>query len=785
LALWFWTAGEPGSIDLLSVTVVPRGAVVPPATVEWRFDQAQPDWQPVLPNRTVNAALKTAEVTATTDALRVTLPAGSRQSDKLLHGGIYIDLQGWRREEWAHIAVRARTTTVTNMTIGLNARVGVVPANATYASFARAGGSTPIVSDGSVQTYEIRPEWGGGRLGPWTRLGLTFTASEPASIDILSVSVIPIAARYADDRVGSQSIAVADTYRRSLFTHAPGRLDYRVRVPEGARLHTALGVLNMPVEFRATARPPRGEATTVLRETHADPEQWVERTVDLSAFAGQTITLSLETTAAAAGTVAFWGGPTLTGTRRTDKPNVILYVIDGGGADYMSVYGYNRPTTPNLEKLAAEGVLFEHAYSNSSWTKPSTASFMTSLQNSVLGNTSRDPVDPLPLEATTMAEHFHRAGYQTAVLTANSNAGTVSGLERGADLLRESEFRNDATSSVDLHNAFWRWREQTPRSPYWVHFQTTDVHAVGSNRLEVRTTVPVPPFAGLFVSPTDERTLRDWSARVREGGERITSKAFATGGISRVAFLTLYQGMYDQQMAHNDHQLGRLIDRLKAAGEWQDTLLVVTADHSVGAAFTDTATGMLDPLPPRGIGTMLRPSVSRVPLLVVWPGHIAGGRRFTDAVSLIDLLPTVLDLSGLPTPEVRQGQSLAPLVRGETGWTSRPVVLDEFTTDRTTGQLRGSLEVIDGRWGASLWIGPPANDPDDRPWPLLLFDLWNDPLCIAPVNEARPDLVAKYTRFLEDQWQAHQALAKQFTPGPKVALTPEQLERLRALGYIR
>jgi choline-sulfatase len=172
-------------------------------------------------------------------------------------------------------------------------------------------------------------------------------------------------------------------------------------------------------------------------------------------------------------------------------------------------------------------------------------------------------------------------------------------------------------------------------------------------------------------------------------------------------------------------------------------------------------------------------------LLVVWPGHIAGGRRFTDAVSLIDLLPTVLDLSGLPTPEVRQGQSLAPLVRGETGWTSRPVVLDEFTTDRTTGQLRGSLEVIDGRWGASLWIGPPANDPDDRPWPLLLFDLWNDPLCIAPVNEARPDLVAKYTRFLEDQWQAHQALAKQFTPGPKVALTPEQLERLRALGYIR
>jgi arylsulfatase A-like enzyme len=183
---------------------------------------------------------------------------------------------------------------------------------------------------------------------------------------------------------------------------------------------------------------------------------------------------------------------------------------------------------------------------------------------------------------------------------------------------------------------------------------------------------------------------------------------------------------------------------------------------------------------------MIRPSVSRVPLIVVWPGHIAGGQRFEAPVSLIDVLPTVLDLASLPKPEVMQGQSLAPLLRGNGTWTPRPVILDEFRGNPAAGRLRGRLEVVDGRWGASMWIGAPDGNPArQRPWPVVVYDLWSDPLCIAPLNEQRPDLVTKYTTFLEDTWKDHQALAKQFTPGAKSALSPEQLERLRSLGYIR
>ncbi len=454
----------------------------------------------------------------------------------------------------------------------------------------------------------------------------------------------------------------------------------------------------------------------------------------------------------------------------------------------MSVYGYNRRTTPNIERLAAEGAVFERAYSNSSWTRPSTASFMTSLQNSVMGG-FLNWNDPVPEQAVTMAEHMHHAGYQTAVFTANPNAGTLSNLQRGVDLFRENwdDFSytgdNHKESSRFLHDGFWSWREAYPGTPYWAHFQTTDVH---------EDFPAVAPFSGLFVGPEQKKTWREWNDRLREEHGPYT-EAYEQTGINRVDFFTLHQGMYDETMAHNDYQLGRLVERLKAEGEWDNTLLIIGADHSIQAAMHDMGITILDSLPPRWSQPMFRPTISRVPLIFVWPGHIEGGQRFDQPVSMIDVLPTLLDLVGLPPAEIGQGQSLAPLLRGEEGWEPRPVILDEFEVDRETGELQGTIEVVDGRWGASLEINPrpPEEDEDEedalwrRPVPLLLYDLWNDPFCLKSVHEERPDLVEKYTEFLEEQWEAHQALAQVFTRSGEVALTPEQLQTLRTLGYIQ
>lgn len=772
----------------------------PPAVMEWRFDEPQGDWKPVIP---WNPTMDPVQLTELDDALRVTLTDRTSRLGGGFRGGILLDGMEWSLEDWAHLVVRARTSgEMRSFRVGFNRREGAGTASSAPNPFQFNGEFAPIVSDGTVQTYQVRMDYWAGGLSPEDpvqQIAVWFQAQEPADVDILSITVIPKVANYADAGAASRTEIRNRIHRQALYTHAPGRLEYRVRIPTGGRLDFGMGVLrdDTPVTFRITAVPDGAgsvEPTTLFEESYSDKEAWGQRSVDLTDFAGQTVTLGLGAESEEEGRVALWGAPTVTGGEQPPLPNVVFYVFDGGAADYMSVYGYNRRTTPNLERLASEGVVFERAYSNSSWTLPSTASFMTSLQTSVTGGRPGNGRNPVPAEAVTMAEHMHRAGYQTAVFTGNPNAGTLSDLQRGVDLFREDweDFsylgrNNHKESSRYLHEGFWSWREHYPSRPFWVHFQTTDTHG------PYRDSPAPSPFAGLFVGAGEQEVIREWDERLNEFGNRgLYGSAWDSTGISRTSYWTIMRGMYDERMAHNDYQLGQLIDRLKAEGEWENTLLIIGGDHSIGAALENMGLALSDSLPPSWSDPILRPTLSRVPLMFVWPGHIEGGQRISPAVSMIDVLPTLLDLLRLPPAEIAQGQSLAPLMMGREGWEPRPVIIDEFRADRETGELSGLIEVVDGRWGASLDINPepPEEDEDEeaawwrRPVPLLLYDLWNDPMALWSLHEERPDLVEKYTAFLEHQFEAHMALSQYFTRSGEVALTPEQLQTLRTLGYI-
>jgi arylsulfatase A-like enzyme len=468
----------------------------------------------------------------------------------------------------------------------------------------------------------------------------------------------------------------------------------------------------------------------------------------------------------------------------------VFYIIDGGSAELMSVYGYNRRTTPNIERLAAEGAVFEQAYSNATHTRVSTPSFMTGLQHSVLGGPTG--TDPLPEQVVTMAEHMHRGGYLTAVLTANSYAGRMSSLDRGVDALWDEAWpdMNYSASSAWMHRSFWEWREAYPAQPYWVHFQSVDPH---------RPWTPVPPFTGLFGSVDAQRRLAGWDSRLLEEGWPLRGSVrtkvplprlkelFERADVDLMEYVSAKQALYDEGMAHNDYQIGRLVDRIKAAGEWDNTIFILAADHAHANAgvFPNLATTEYLYTYEQAIFSPWR---SHIPMIVVWPARIAAGQRFSQPVSMIDMLPTIVDLAGLPEPEIRQGQSLAPLLLGQEGWEPRPVIFDEFYGSATSDTLRGRIGVVEGRWGASLLVNWDPSPPEEngRAAPLLVFDLWNDPNLSHSLHEERPDLVEHYTEFLEAQWAAHRALAQRFTrSGEGAALTPEQLRTLRALGYIQ
>lgn len=792
--------------DHLDVASV-EGSEVPkdiPKPVQWRFDQPQPDWKSMKPRADEWEAAQLEQVDG---VLRVSLSEKNRADGRRLIGSFYVDLPDWNIEDWGAIEIRARTRDRMGY-LGLQFNYSETDAaSISYPWYSR-GDRTPLFTDGTVQTYKLSlNSWRMRRWdGPWTQLAIwvntqnneetELPAEERATIDIVSVTVIPREAEYTAQRAGSRMVrrrgtgdSVLDApYRRSLYMHTPGSIAYEVQPPAGGRLDFGLGALHRSggVTFTITAKTRGGRIETLFEENYADPSSWGERSVDLSHLTGQSVTLAFKVEAARPGTVALWSAPIISGRRTTDMPNVIFYVIDGGGSDYMSAYGYNRRTTPNLERIAAEGALFEVAYSNASWTRPSTVSFLTSLHHSVLGGL-KNGRNPAPANVLTLAEHLRLAGYQMAELTTNANAGRMSNLERGHDVFRETGVKHDSKSSIELHENFWRWRAAYPGEPYGVHFQTTDVHGPHDSS---------PPFAGLYISPERRRVLKEWEKKIDEapqGEDAIWGGSFEQSGVNRVDYAKANRDLYDETMAHQDYQLGRLVDRLKAAGEWDRTLLIVAADHGAAAGSQDWGVLMVEDAPPaidfvdRGT-PIFRSGVSRIPMIFVWPGRIEPGQRFSQPVSMIDMLPTILDLVDLPMPEAMQGQSLAPLLLGKEGWEPRPVILDEFEVDRETGEFSGRIEVVDGRWGASLEINPapdPKKEADRRPAPLILYDLWNDPMCLNNLHDERPDLVSKYTKFLEAQWEAHQALAKKFTPSGESPMTPEQLETLRSLGYLR
>jgi arylsulfatase A-like enzyme len=296
----------------------------------------------------------------------------------------------------------------------------------------------------------------------------------------------------------------------------------------------------------------------------------------------------------------------------------------------------------------------------------------------------------------------------------------------------------------------------------------------------------------LYVKPDQRERYYEWERQLAEAAgipaptwpnPRARAELFEKADIHRAVFFDIYRGLYDEAMAHNDYQIGKLVARLKAAGEWERTLLIVAADHGMSIL-----AGVIDPVPCQW-GSCYYSYTLGIPMIVVWSGHIPSGQRFSQPVSMIDMLPTILELAGLPMPEVIQGHSLAPLLLGKKGWESQPVIIDEFSVDKETGKLIGELEVIDGRWVASLKINP-FPESEDHPYmkgrpPLLLYDLWHDPYYGGSVHEERPDLVKKYTEFLETKWKEHQELAKRFIRSEETPLTSEQLRTLRSLGYVK
>lgn len=447
----------------------------------------------------------------------------------------------------------------------------------------------------------------------------------------------------------------------------------------------------------------------------------------------------------------------------TAHPHVVIFLVDTLRADRVGLYGAPRPTTPVLDALAPESVVFENSYATSPWTLPTVVSLFTStyLCEHGVNVDGLRPNQQTPL----LAQRMKDLGYTTISLYANTYLGSSSGLHRGFDHF-------ELTSRQDqgrLDEALQRY----PNGPYFIYMHLIEPH---------------DPYLFAPAETTDfpavDMKLRQKIVRLHRGYQKLTRADFSARRplgttdnasdqqelLRRLdALRDEYLALYDAAVREADRRLATLIATLRARGIWDDTLLFVLSDH--GEELGEHGGWLHD--------QSLYEELTRVPLLVRLPRGANGGRRIDAPATTVDVLPTLLELIGRADliGEAR-GRSLAPLLRGEAidAEEIRVVSMRHNVKKyyRPWKEARGDLNIAlrRGPWKA-IWNAEPDS--------VELYDLNADPRERHNLALQQPVLVQEFKRSAQ-AWLS--ACSKIAPSGGFDNLDEETLRELRALGYI-
>jgi len=495
-----------------------------------------------------------------------------------------------------------------------------------------------------------------------------------------------------------------------------------------------------------------------------------------------------------------------------NTPNIILIGMDTVRADHLSCYGYHRKTTPNIDTIARNGILYENAFTAAPWTPPSHASMFTGKYPShhrVLGKNVRLDKGNIPL-----AQILSHRGYMTISVTGCGLLGLGSGFERGFQELYETELPSSSS--------FWRGPElEKLRLKDYIRTQiygqdrgscqATEVIKRSIKKCE-RIKKPFFIFVNYFNCHSPYDPPRPFKKRFCSGfsqsrfytkefllnrilnrtSEKISGRDLDVQKLRWIAsgegglFFTLKElsvsqeewevvkSWYDGEIAYLDHQIGNLFDFLCNRNLFDNTLLIITSDH--GENFGEHGLA-LHPL-------CLYDSLLHVPLIVSYPDVTSKGIRISNLVSTVDIFPTVMDISNAKFESKIDGKSLYPFrnrkihdficaeygglfMRGLGGWKGkRPVGFNNKLKEIDMG--RKCVRTSDYKYILT-------NGKEE------LYDIRNDPCECVNIVSDHP----KTTRYLRMQLEKAVDISY-FGPAafPQTdAKDQETLKRLKALGY--
>jgi arylsulfatase A-like enzyme len=554
----------------------------------------------------------------------------------------------------------------------------------------------------------------------------------------------------------SESITLKEDTRLALVPPLDSRFRFDVELQDSPRLRFAVGAstlqnepeLPFPVTFEILLDGGQEEEVVyshLVRRPRAN--QWRDEELDLTRWAGRRVGLSFVTRANGSDTSAvrpFWGHPALyNGRENPAKPNLILISIDSVRADHVGAYGYGRDTTPNVDRLARDGVVYEQAVSTSSWTLPSHMSMLTGLAPSVHGVVSRN--HKLGTDTLYLPELLARAGYETRAVVTWWFVSRLFGFDRGFHTFRLRE-QAEAKEVVDL--ALAAIGSATSQSQFlFVHF--LDAHWPYS---------PPPELRERFGErPGDISSLNDLvgAGHPPTGPEQIDE---------------LLQ-LYDGDIAYIDRELGRFFDGLKRLGLYDSSLIVVTSDH--GEAFYEHGRWQH--------GDSLYEEVLRVPLIVKWPGAVVTGRVVTP-VSSTSLFRTFLDAAGLSVEAPGTVPGLLEYVGANAAAKEAPIASELSWAPlgrRGTWPPPGITMMRSfrtGNWKYIATLGDDGRLADEE-----LYDLDADPGERRDHSAGAPTEIARFQELL----RAHVQVAKSLVSAEEgVEIDPDTKRLLESLGYL-
>jgi len=441
--------------------------------------------------------------------------------------------------------------------------------------------------------------------------------------------------------------------------------------------------------------------------------------------------------------------------------NVLLITVDTLRADHLGAYGYVRNTSPNMDRLAKEGILFSQAMVQWPKTKPSLTSMLTSTYGHYNGimrvNDIRQKVNS---SFVLLSEILKNDDYNTVAIVTNGNLAAAYNFDQGFDTHIEvgREHKRKEAEYVNQYALSWL-KENSNKGKFFMWLHYVDPHAkyqppgsynemyLGDEYYEGSKTIPInnasqpyPDMKGIW-PPTLLGTRQE---------------------------LDYYIAQYDAEIRYTDENIGEVLDTVKALGFADNTIVILTADHGESLGEHDYYFEH---------GRLPYDSCVRVPLIIKVPGLKSEVKVVEHPVELIDIMPTVLDVFKLSSYKQAQGRSLMPLMLGNSDIIPRYVFTEAGYRDNYQRVIRTK------KWKL-IYIPDEEDQAIMQGMPFELYDIENDPGELNNLINVETKIASELQKELFNWMESANEINQSWSPEGNVKIDEATEENLRSLGYI-